>query len=224
MSRRRRPRRSTVVLLVAVLLLAVGAWVAYFSPLLVVREVAVAGQRQVSADAVRAAATVPIGTPLARQDVQGIAERVTRIPAVQAAAVTRDWPNTLAVRVTERTAVLAVRQPDDFMLVDASGAAFDRSPAVPKDAIEAEVNSGDAALLREVGVVAAALPEELRRTVTGLTAPNADRISLRLKSGITVSWGSADDSPLKAQIVLELMKTKPKKSIDVSSPNNPAVV
>ena len=38
MSRSRRPHRSTVVLLVAVLLLGIGTYVAYFSPLLVVRE------------------------------------------------------------------------------------------------------------------------------------------------------------------------------------------
>ena len=48
--RRARVRRSTVLLLVAVVLVAAGGWTAYFSPLLVVREVAVAGQRSVAAD------------------------------------------------------------------------------------------------------------------------------------------------------------------------------
>ena len=80
MSTRRRARvgRSTVVLLVAVVLLAAGTWVAYFSPLLVVREVAVAGQRSVTAEEVVAAAAVPVGAPLARQAVQAIAERTPR--------------------------------------------------------------------------------------------------------------------------------------------------
>ena len=43
-------------------------------------------------------------------------------------------------------------------------------------------------------------------------------------SGVTVNWGSAADSPLKAQIVTALLKDgKPRATIDVSSPNNPAV-
>ena len=38
-----------------------------------------------------------------------------------AASVTRPWPSTLLVTVTERTAVLAVRQGSDFLLVDGAG-------------------------------------------------------------------------------------------------------
>ncbi len=223
MSAARRPHRSTVVLLVAVLLLAVGTWVAYFSPLLVVREVAVAGHRAVRTDEVIAAAAVPMGTPLARQDVQGIAERATRIPAVEAASVTREWPGTLLVTVTEREAVLAVRDGSDFLLVDAAGFAFDRVPSAPRDAVPAEANPADQAVLRDVGTVADALPDELAGQVRLLTAGSRDRIELELRSEVKVNWGSATDSPLKAQIVTALLKGEPRKSIDVSSPNNPAV-
>jgi cell division protein FtsQ len=218
----RRPHRSTVVLLVAVLLLAVGTWVAYFSPLLVVREVAVAGQRSVRADEVIAAAAVPMGTPLARQDVQGIAERATRVPAVEAASVTRQWPATLLVTVTEREAVLAVRQGGEFLLVDAAGFAFDRVPSAPRDVVQAQADPADHALLRDVGTVAGALPDKLRRQVRLLTAASRDHITLGLRSGVTVNWGSAADSPLKVQIVTALLKGEPRASIDVSSPNNPA--
>ncbi|HZA72511.1 MAG TPA: FtsQ-type POTRA domain-containing protein [Propionibacteriaceae bacterium] len=220
----RRPHRATVVLLVAVLLLAVGTWVAYFSPLLVVREVAVAGERQVKADEVIAAAAVPMGTPLARQDVQGIAERATRVPAVQAASVTRQWPSTLVVTVTERQAVLVVRQGADFLLVDATGVAFDRVPSAPAGAVQAEADPTNRQLLADVGMVAGALSGGLGREVTRLTAASPDRISLELRSGVLVNWGNAADSPLKAQIVTALLKDdKPRKTIDVSSPNNPAV-
>jgi cell division protein FtsQ len=220
---RRRPRRSTVVLLVAALLVAAGAYVAYFSPLLVVREVAVAGQRSVKVDDVVAAAAVPMGRPLARQDVQGIAERATRIPAVQAASVTRQWPSTLLVTVTERDAVLAVKQGGDFLLVDPTGVAFDRVASAPPGVVQAEADPANQALLADVGTVAGALPNDLARRVRLLTATGHERITLQLRSGITVNWGSAADSPLKAQIVTALLKDEPAKSIDVSSPNNPAI-
>jgi cell division protein FtsQ len=223
-SRPRHARRSTVVLLVAVLLLAVGTYVAYYSPLLVVREVAVAGQRSVEAEKVITAAAVPMGTPLARQDVQGIAERTTRIPAVQAASVTRQWPSTLLVTVTERQAVFAVRQGGDLVLVDGSGVPFDRVASAPRGAVQVEADPADQALMVDVGTVAGALPPELARQVRLLTAAGGDRISLRLRSGVTVNWGSAADSPLKAQIVTALLKDdRTRATIDVSSPNNPAV-
>jgi cell division protein FtsQ len=212
-----------VVLAVAVLLLAVGTYVAYFSPLLVVREVAVAGQRAVKVDDVIAAAAVPMGTPLARQDVQGIAERATRIPAVQAASVTRQWPSTLLVTVTERQARLAVKQSGAFLLVDASGIGFDRVASVPPGVVQAEADPTDQALLADLGTVSGTLPDDLGRRVRLLTATGRERITLQLRSGITVNWGSAADSPLKAQIVTALLKDKPSKTIDVSSPNNPAV-
>jgi len=212
-----------VVLLVAVLLLAVGTYVAYFSPLLVVREVAVAGQRTVKAEDVIAAAAVPMGTPLARQDVQGIAERATRIPAVEAASVTRQWPSTVLVTVTERQAVFAVRQGGDFLLVDGTGVAFDRVASAPKGAVRVEADPDDRALLVDVGRVVGALPPELARQVSLLTASNRDRISLKLRSGGAVNWGSAADSALKAQIVTVLLEDDKSRAIDVSSPNNPAV-
>lgn len=223
MSPRRRARRSTVVLVVAVVLLVVGTWVAYFSPLLVVREVAVAGQRSVTTDEVVAAAAVPMGSPLARQDVQAIAQRATRIPAVRAASVTRRWPGTLLVTVTERSGLLAVKQGDGFVLVDGEGVAYDREASLPKNAIRADVDPDDQNLLREVGRVAGALPAELAGQVKDLSATGPDQITLRLRSGVDVVWGSAEDSPLKAQIVAALLEQKPQQTIDVSSPNAPAV-
>jgi cell division protein FtsQ len=56
-----------------------------------------------------------------------------------------------------------------------------------------------------------------------MTAGNRDSITLVLESGKTVTWGSSADSELKAQVVMALLNKKPKSSIDVSSPHNPAV-
>jgi cell division protein FtsQ len=128
------------------------------------------------------------------------------------------------VTVTERQAVFAVRQGGDFLLVDGSGVAFDRVPSAPEDAVPVEADPADRALLVDVGTVVAALPPEFAGKVRLLTATSRARIGLELRSGVTVNWGSAADSPLKAQIVTVLLKDeKPRDTIDVSSPNNPAV-
>ncbi len=224
MSRGRRPRGRTIaLLLIGVVLLGSAVWLVYFSQFLVARRVAVAGERQLQSDQIVAAAQVPMGIPLALQDVDAIARRATTLPAVHAASVSRTWPDTITVTVTERRPVLAVPQPDGFALVDNEGVAYAVSATLPAGVMLAEVNPSDRLLLQQVGSVAAALPGNLSRKVTALAATNTEQISLRLKSGVTVNWGNAVDSPLKADIVAALLKKNRRSAaIDVSSPHNPA--
>jgi cell division protein FtsQ len=219
----RRPRGRTIaVLLLAVVLLGAAAWLAYFSPYLVVRKVVVSGQQQLQTEQIITAAQVPMGTPLALQDVDAIARRATTLPPVQAASVTRSWPDTIRVTVTERRPLLAIPQMGGFTLVDPAGVAYAESASRPAGVTLVEANPADRPLLQQVGTVAAAISGGLGRHVSTLAAANADRITLKLKSGVTVNWGSAADSPLKADIVTALLKSKHPTSIDVSSPHNPA--
>jgi cell division protein FtsQ len=169
------------------------------------------------------AAQVPLGGPLARQDLEAIAERTTTLPPVESVAVTRDWPSTIRITVVERRPVLAVRQPDGYVVIDKSGVAYQTKHVMPPEVLLAEVGPGDAPLLSEVAIVAIALPKKLRGMVDRITAGNRDSIVLVLESGRTVTWGSSSDSELKAQVARALLKKKPKSSIDVSSPHNPAV-
>jgi cell division protein FtsQ len=223
-SRTWRPRRGLLIalLLLGVVILGGAVYVAYFSPLLVVRQVSVSGNQQLRAEQIVAAAQVPMGTPLALQDVEAIARRATTLPAVQAASVSRTWPDTIRVTVTERRPLLAVRQPGGFALVDSEGVAFAESGSVPGGVMLVEVNPTNRPLLQDVGAVAAALPGDLGRQVSMLGATDADRIILKLKSGVTVQWGNAADSPLKAEIVAAMLKSTKAAAIDVSSPHNPA--
>jgi cell division protein FtsQ len=204
-------------------LLVAGVWSVYFSTALVTKRVSVVGTHDLTPMQVSYAAQVRIGVPLARQDLDAIAERTTTLPPVESAAVTRDWPNTIRIAVVERKPVLAVRQPDGYVVVDKSGVGFQTKSVMPREVLLAEVNPGDAPLLSEVAIVASALPKKLRGTVERITAGNRDSIVLVLESGRTVTWGSSSDSELKAQVARALLKKKPKSSIDVSSPHNPAV-
>jgi cell division protein FtsQ len=221
-SRRRKALAFTSLALVLALLVA-GVWSVYFSTALVTKRVSVVGTHDLTPMQVSYAAQVRIGVPLARQDLDAIAERTTTLPPVESAAVTRDWPNTIRIAVVERKPVLAVRQPDGYVVVDKSGVGFQTKSVMPREVLLAEVNPGDAPLLSEVAIVASALPKKLRGTVERITAGNRDSIVLILESGRTVTWGSSSDSELKAQVVTALLKRNPKSSIDVSSPHNPAV-
>lgn len=224
LQRRRSRRRALVraaVVLVLVLLLAVAGWLVAFSSVFAARHVTVAGQHHLSAAQVRQAAAVPLGVPLARQDLDAVAQRAATLPQVDSVHVVRDWPNTVAVTVVERQPLLAVPQPDGYALVDARGVAYETSASVPDGVLRADADPTATTLMIQLGVVAAALPDGLRGRVTRLRAISANDITLVLRGGVVVHWGDASESPLKGQVVAAL-RTKAKTSIDVSAPHAPA--
>jgi cell division protein FtsQ len=222
-SRRRRKAFAFTVIALVLALLGASLWGVYFSTALVTKRVNVVGTHNLTRTQVSLAAQVPLGVPLVRQDLDAIAERTTSLPAVESAAVTRDWPSTITVTVVERRPIFAVRQSSGYVVVDKYGIAYQTQLVLPPEVVLAEVNSADAPLLSQVAIVAAALPHKLREKVDRITAGSRDSIALVLRSGLIVTWGSSSDSELKAQVMGALLKQKPKSSIDVSSPHNPTI-
>jgi cell division protein FtsQ len=225
--RKRRARRRKAVAFVAIMLvlalLGAGLWTMYFSAALVTKRVKVVGTSELTAAQVSLAAQVPLGVPLARQDLDAIAQRTTTLAAIEAATAIREWPSTITVTIIERRPILGMRRPGGYVLVDKFGVAYQTQQVLPAKVVLAVVNPGDKPALTEMATVAAALPSKLRGRVDRITASNGDAIALVLESGHTVNWGSSSDSELKAEIVTALLKREPKSSIDVSSPHNPAV-
>jgi cell division protein FtsQ len=211
-----------VLALVLVLAVLAGAgWLVGFSPVLAVERVEVRGAHRLAASSVRQVAAVPLGVPLPRQDLTAIAGRVTSLPQIESAEVSRRWPNTIRVAVVERQPVLGVPQPEGFVLIDTRGVAFESQPSLPSGVLEADVDPSNVAVLREVGAINAAMPAALRGRVERLRG-TSQSVTVVLSGGVEVNWGTGADSALKADIVLALLKRKP-SAIDVSSPHNPAI-
>ncbi len=127
------------------------------------------------------------------------------------------------INVVERTPVLAVRQPGGYLLTDATGVAYRTSAEVPDGVVVTDADPDNSALLTDLSIVSAALPARLTKQVTSIKAIDANSITLTLKSGVVVTWGTSADSELKGKIVVALLKQKPRYSIDVTSPRNPAI-
>ena len=219
----RRKALALIVIAVIVALVAGGLWVVYYSSALVTKRVNVVGARNLTPVQVSLTAQVPVGVPLARQDLDAIAERLTAVQSIETATVSRSWPNTITLTIVERRPVLAVLQPDGYVVVDKYGVAYQTQPTLPPKVVLADVDTQSKPLLSAVAVVATALPEKLNGKVRLITASSPDNIALILGSGRIITWGSSADSELKAKVVTALLKRKPKSSIDVSSPHNPAV-
>jgi cell division protein FtsQ len=177
----------------------------------------------VSPASIRAAARVPMGRPLLTTDIGMIERRVeTVIPAVKSVDVSREWPNKILIKVTERTPVAVIDEADGLHALDATGQVFLDYKTPPPGLPVVESTSSDTDALAQGAQVAAALPSSLARKVDHVQVYTADHIALALGDGRTIMWGSAADSDLKAQVLAALMSAQSgAHHYDVSVPGSP---
>jgi cell division protein FtsQ len=222
-SRRRYLMRRWVVLGVVLAVLGLG-YLLLFTSVLGVGSVEVSGAQNVSADAVRAAAAIEPGTPMARLDTDEVAARVATLPRVFSVTVERSWPSTVEIFVTERSPVAMVTAGDGVHLVDATGldyAVVKQAPAgLPKLALST-VHPDDPATRAAVSVLGA-IPHQLATQVVEVTASTPGNVRLILADGRTIKWGSAENSERKAAVLAALL-TRPGTIYDVVTPDFPTV-
>jgi cell division protein FtsQ len=219
----RRLRRLRPFLYAALVLALVvgGVWLVFFSSVVTVREVAVRGNQTVSAVRVRAVAKAPLGRQLARVDLGAIQARVETIPAVKSVSVSRSWPHTVAISITERTPVAVVDRGAGLQAVDQDGVLFGGYARKPDD-LPLVVTAPDvkAEALAEAAHVVASLRSDIASKVDRVEVETVDRIRLHLAGGRTVMWGSAEESGQKAA-VLAVLLGRDAQEIDVSVPGRP---
>lgn len=228
-SRHQRARRWVLLrrlLLVTASVGLVGAsvWLVFFSSVLAVARVEVEGARNVQTDEVVAAADVPMGRPLARVGVDAVEARVENALAeVADAEVRRAWPRTVTIAVRERTPAAVVSRHAQWWLVDAEGVQFRQVERAPR---ELPVVHAEPAATEEAAAVVAGLPRALLRRVTTVEADTVDSITLQLRNGTEVVWGSVDDSARKAEVLAALLDNRRRlegQVYDVSVPGSPTV-
>lgn len=214
------------VVLAAVLVLAlVGGvvWLVFFSSLLAVQGVRVEGAGVLDAREVRRVAAVPTGAPLATVDLDEVADRVERLDPVRSVDVSREWPDQVRIDVTERVAVAVVELDGALRGVDETGVVFRRYPTRPPSLPLLRSAPGTpAAALAESTRVVDALPGDLAARVDYVEVGSVDTITLRLRDGRSVLWGSAEESENKAR-VLDVLLEQEASTYDVSVPGRPVI-
>lgn len=223
LQRRRRPWLRVLWALVAAAVAAAVAWLGLWSPVLAVRSVDVSGVSGAERAAVQALVRVPVGTPLARVDLQAVEERVRSRPTVAEVSVERGWPSTLRVRTVHREPALVLKNPEGQLeVVDATGISYDvvtRPPAgVPVVTAASAAGTTRPALEAALSMVRV-LPPDLASQVSAIRVSTANLVSFTL-GGVDVVWGGADDAPRKLAILRALLPTEP-DVIDVSAPDTP---
>jgi cell division protein FtsQ len=234
-ARRRIRWRTRFLALAGVAVVAGAAWLLLGNRVFVVRSVTVTGTRLVSTEQVIAAADVPLGTPLSRVDAGAVTRRVETIRQVSSATVTLDWPDHVAIAVTERVPVMAVRMANgSYDLVDPSGVIVLSKMAKPAGLPLFTTPLSGAALRADPGVAAASavlaeLAPALARTVSSLSvAPlpggsgggafaESQQVTLSIKGGKTIVWGDPSNAAAKNR-ELEILLRNGVSYVNVSAP------
>lgn len=238
--RRRLTRRRLAWTATGVVVAGAIGWVTFFSPVLAldVAQVQVVGQGTVVDPATVLAVVAEYdGTPLPRLDTVELRRGVLDVPGVRAAEVARDWPHGLRITLVSREPVAAVPAPADaaapddaapvgYLLLDVEGVQVGRSAEPPAGlpVVSVPTDDEDARAMTAVLAVLESLPTELADQVTGAGAGSEDTVSLTLADGARVEWGSAEQSALKARVVLTLRAAPASAGasvFDVSAPTMP---
>ncbi|HEY7046141.1 MAG TPA: FtsQ-type POTRA domain-containing protein [Jatrophihabitantaceae bacterium] len=217
---RRRSARRVALVAGTIGLIAVLVWMFVFSSVLGAKRVVVHGAHTVPVSRIESVADVPHGRPLLRLDTGAIAGRVEQLPDIAAASVHVSYPSTVVITVTERVAVGYLSVGGTAILVDKSGRQFRTTSTVPKTLPRFDIPAGQQATAagQAVATVAGALtPAELGK-LSSIAATDPTHITLRLRDGRSVIWGSADRSADKAQVLPALL-TRPGTTFDVSNPD-----
>jgi cell division protein FtsQ len=204
-----------------VLMTVAAIWLVFFSSVLTVKQVDVQGESLLSQQRILDAAKVPEGAHLAQLDLEAIRARVSALAPVKRVDVSRDWPDGVLIKVTERKAVAVVAIGGRFQAMDSDGVLFRDYPRPPvgMPRVVSASGAGSEALAQAARVIAA-LPSGLAARVDHVEVHGVDQISLVLRSGATVIWGSDDESAVKAQVLAKLLP-HPARVYDVSVPGQP---
>jgi len=207
-----------------VLLLAVsigGVYLVFFSTTLSVQGVEVTGTKTLSEQKVREVADVPTGGPLATVDLDTIAYRVRSLAVVESAEVSRKWPHDVLIQIVERTPVAVVEIAGQLHSLDEEGKVFGSYDRAPQGLPHVRADAGvDSDALAEGARVVAALPDDISTRVDFAEVHSVDEITLRLRDGREVLWGSAEQSDEKAEVLVALLRNDA-QTYDVSVPGFP---
>jgi len=232
---RTRKRRAVVRALV-VSGIALALWVAFFSPLLAIKEVKLSGaEHTTSADVARVVHLDPSNN-LLLLSTDEVATAVKTLPWVKSVSVDRKLPGTVRLTITERTPAMAVAIGEERYLIDRRARVLSSTEAAEGVPVLAGLQVGlpqpgdrlSSTQLRSALKAFSAMPRRLRNDVQAVFAPTVERITFQLSDGVQVRYGAAEDMTSKNEVLdvlLARLRNEGRSAlyVDVRVPEAPAV-
>jgi len=116
-----RSRTRRLMILTGLVVVVLLAFASTQSALLDVDEVRIVGAERVSAEYLRAAAGVELGTPILGLDTDEIEERLSLLPEVRTVSAATSWRGVVTVEIIERLPVARLDSPDGTVVVASDG-------------------------------------------------------------------------------------------------------
>ena len=193
----------------------------FFSPLLATEKITVHGASLLETTQVEQKLEPLRGVPLTRIDEKKVRELIGQDNVIRSVQVESRPPHELVVTLKERTAVAAVKQGDTYHTVDSDGVSLLESATQPDTSVPLVRFSGDdpqtSAEFRTISAALSAMPSELLAQVKEAGATSTSSITLTLRDNTTVQWGTAEESELKAKVLLSLRQAIAKRAQEENS-------
>lgn len=193
----------------------------FFSPLLATQKITVRGASLLETSQVEQKLEPLRGVPLTRIDEKKVRELIGQDNVIRSVQVESRPPHELVVTLKERTAVAVVKQGDTYHTVDSDGVSLLESATQPDTSVPLVRFSGDdpktSAEFRTISAALSAMPSELLAQVKEAGATSTSSITLTLRDNTTVQWGTAEESELKAKVLLSLRQAIAKRAQEENS-------
>lgn len=193
----------------------------FFSPLLATEKITVRGASLLETSQVEQKLEPLRGVPLTRIDEKKVRELIGQDNVIRSVQVESRPPHELVVTLKERTAVAVVKQGDTYHTVDSDGVSLLESATQPDTSVPLVRFSGDdpqtSAEFRTISTALSAMPSELLAQVKEASATSTSSITLTLRDNTTVQWGTAEESELKAKVLLSLRQAIAKRAQEENS-------
>ena len=193
----------------------------FFSPLLATEKITVHGASLLETSQVEQKLEPLRGVPLTRIDEKKVRELIGQDNVIRSVQVESRPPHELVVTLKERTAVAVVKQGDTYHTVDSDGVSLLESATQPDTSVPLVRFSGDdpktSAEFRTISTALSAMPSELLAQIKEAGATSTSSITLTLRDNTTVQWGTAEESELKAKVLLSLRQAIAKRAQEETS-------
>lgn len=202
-----------------VLVVVFGSIFIYRSNLLAITTVTVSGAEHLTDQEVTQLAAVPDDSTLLRLDAAGICGRLEEHPWVKSAQISRQFPNSIKIQITERTPSAVVKISKKSIWVISTDGAWLSSATKDDWKNYRRIVDADATMSAPVagsectneGVLNAlkiydGVSSKLAEQISSISAESAVKTSLTLKDGVTVAFGEAEDLDLKEADIFALLE------------------
>ena len=193
----------------------------FFSPLLATQTITVRGASLLETTQVEQKLEPLRGVPLTRIDEKRVRELIGQDNVLRSVQVESRPPHELVVTLKERAAIAIVKVGETYHTVDTDGVSLMESSSEPSTSVPLVRLNGDdpqhSDEFRTISTALSAMPAELLAQVKEASATSTSSITLTLRDNTTVQWGTAQESALKAKVLLSLRQAVAQRAQEEAS-------